>query len=430
MSLIELQCKSEIPLDIVDKHEALLTFLCFKNFEDNFPLLSKKSKNSILNILILRPVILYIDEIKILDFEVNFPSSLPVLKNLKKITIDDYNINNFLQNWNLFPNIRELEIHSSVDISLEDGIFSGIERLTIVNTVNEIKPAPKLSCKNLEYLFLSGFSVEFVNKLPSVLVLEDCIVRRSENLPGCNSLTLTSSFWKFPSVPVDELFLDESDYSTKITSLKVLHLRESKISTNLQEISGLRELKFIRTEPTFENMPDTIEKFIYDFSSPITGLIWANNVKELILRDLPDEFEFPVNLQRLTISNSKLSYNFLSGLKKKKRLEFLKIVYSSLDFFGDLDCNAKLLVISNSDFVHDSEIIGCDKVFAYNCQNLVKTPVFRHEIFQMSKKDFILLCRSLNYKQAEKVLLESDLRLLRILDYDKWQVFNKIFNLV
>lgn len=416
MSLLELQCKDNITIEMLEKHEALFAFLCFKNFEEYFPLLSRSNRSFILNYLISKPMISKLDEIKILDYEVTLPEDMAILSCLKKLTIDDYNINKFFGNWEYFSTVEDLTIFTSVDIMFDFGKF---KRLTLANTGKEMRSIPEITSNGLEYLHLSGFSVRFKGKLPKTLILEDCYVDRSSNLEGCESMTLICTFWENPSVPSKELILHETNFGQEISNMEVLHLSKSSFNTNISEIVNLKEFKYIGlSDPRYEDLPPTIDKLIYCFFPPIKGNTWSHGIREMILKDVNDSMFFPNSLERLTLSNSKISCD---NFKPAKKLLFLKIAYSEI-IGHTFDCSSSNTILTNVNFRSMCYVMNFGKICLFECNNVEGMSQFRFNLFDMTKKDFILLCSNTNNLS----IIRDDLYLLRNYDETKWKTFVKI----
>lgn len=420
MSFVKLRCKTNFTPDDENNHECFLSFLAFKNFDKYFPLINKKNKSRIMNLLTTKFMFQFLDEINVFNMELNFPDNLIELPFVKKISVDDYNINKIFHAWNLFPSLTELYLETSVDVCLNNDT---LKKLSVLNSSNDFKNSPEINCKNLEDLSLMGFSVEFRGKLPKKLKLHTCYVNSSYDLTGCDVMDLTSTIWENPSIPLKELYLDDSDFSTNVLSLKILHITDSKFNSRLSDIVGVEELKYDNGgNPDFESFPDSLTKLICNMSS-LPSYSFTKNLRELILKNVGETFTPPDHLEKLTLTNSSLCGKTFSP---KTKLSYLKIMYSKLSHYY-FNFNTDVLVLYESDFYQAAEITGYDKLAAYDCKNLPDVKQFNTDIFSMTDDDFIKYCGAFANNFSLKINCENDLRSLKLFNPDKHKTFMEIY---
>jgi hypothetical protein len=411
----------QIPNDVLDKHDALITFLALKDIDEYFPILDKNQKSRVINYLITKAAVFNLKEMKIMDLELNLPENLEVLKNLRKLTMDDYNTNKICQNWDYFAYVENLVIFTSVGLSFA---FKNLKKLTVANISSEIKDFDVTIFPNLDFLSLSGFFLEFNQRIPETIVLEDCYVANSKNLPGCKSMTLISTIWKTPSAPSNTLILEETDYYLEVQNLEVLHLNRSNFPGDLKDLLNLKELKYIGSEVRYDDIPTSVERLTYDFEIPIQGKLFSENLKQLFLKGVTNSFNIPVNLEILVLTNSKLNAD---EIKITKRLKELRIVFSEISGHC-LVCNAESVVLKDNVFYNFCEIKDFDRIMSHNCKN-IDIDQFNYDLVNMSRKEYLDMCftESFFLEFSNFPYFVADLDLLKTYDRKKWEIFFEIF---
>lgn len=416
----------------------LLPLLCFSNFDEFFPLFDSSSKTKLLNQMILEEACFFISEMDLTAAELEFGKiQKRKFPHLNKIKIDDYNLNQFIRHWEIFKNIRILEIITSVEIFFEFSQFKNLENFTLINSEKELKNIPNINGVNLKFLCLNGFKVEFRGKLPDILELTDCYVRTSTKLEGCRKMKLFTVLWENPSLPYEELYIEDIDFQNNyphdFSKLKILHINNCSTNLNTENFINLTEIRCTGQVTMVSPIvfSDTIKKIIIDIE------VFSNfpkDLEKLCLREFGNNFENTTKIDTLILSNSIFDIENLILTIKNIEIGKLIISYSQIYFKNNSNLSkikfpksiktiiVNQCIVKNSFYCENPE--DDQKILSYKTPQFSTYNIFQQnfyqvdsEVYEMSKKEFLVYCNSNKNKifnEFNKVYLD----LLKLKDFE------------
>lgn len=416
MTLRELQYLRTFDENLIEENKEILSFACFNDIDSIFPLLNLRDKGKVFSLLMQAGNLSFIPTFSIQNLEVEIPEDINFTM-VKTLKIDDYNLNQFILKYENFPNIENLCIHSGVEIHFPFSTIKNLKTISLynVNFDKRLFNLPDLSKTSPSLLRLMRYRCCFAGRLPEEVHFEECYIEESSNLEGCRKMTLLSTVWYTPSMPTEELILEDVRYSMSPKHLKKLSMDSSMINVYIHEIENLEELKIInhnyKDNDCLLSFPQSLKKLIIDYEHVmVKNLSFNENLRHLTFRGPKEvtnvQMIFPYNLQSLVIYTSVLSLEALvrnlppnlESLRMKnctfRAVEFHSekrtvLFKSSLKNIEIINCNdEENLFLSYSNEIQ-SVLIVSSKVNTSEKENVINT---KTNIPLLSEEEFARLC--------------------------------------
>jgi len=203
-----------------------------------------------------------------------------------------------------------------------------------INSDKKLYFLPDLNNIHLDSLSLMRYRCEFRGILPSEIHFEECYIENSANLSGCKKMTLLSTSWNTPSIPSEELILEDVKFTGVPEKLKKLSMNNAMINAHIHTIDGLEELKIINHDFKANNcllsFPPTLKTLIIDYEYIVAkNLVLNNGLEVLFIRGPREKYNhmisYPPMLKELTIYNAVISLEeLISQIPKSVEKLFLK----------------------------------------------------------------------------------------------------------
>lgn len=464
MALKNLSYSTKISKEILDQKKEIIAFYAFSNFSKYFPLMNNIQKSQLLNDLLKERVLLFIPQMDITNCEIFFPEEFKnlIFKNLESVILDDYNLNQFFsfEEYETFRRISSLTIFSETKMLFEGEFclrFKYLKNLTLVNKTKRMMPFPlKNIPKLLDKFEICGYRICFEGRLPRELLLEDCFVKDSSKLPGCEKMSIFNTYWEEPSPPIGELYLENTTFRGDVETLEILHSNDSTISINIEKNKKLKDLRLTRTiVENFTILSESTEKLTIDLETlrnKFSSLKQYKNTKELNFRfDICDAINldfFPMNLQKICFSNSRFSIEkiieILGKIPNDISVRFTYCNFSDEEKFKvhkivKIPKNFLKLEIISSNINQESSSIELipeklkepeiliSETEKITCKNAIIT---KTNVYWMEKNDFIKFCNKKSKSRGiftECFVFLKDIILLTIYD-QKFKEYLTIFS--
>lgn len=407
----------------------VLTIMAFHNIDEVAPILSNKEHEDLLDHLIDSRSLPYISTFNIRRIHVDIPTDINYML-LSKIVVDEMNLTQILImiGQRRFPNLKYLEIYTGGNIVFKN--LPQLETLCIYNMTDDILNLPLISdTSHIECLKLSGYKVEFTGRLPKRLVLEQCYVKNSSKLPGCEEMILHSSRWDTPSFPSISLHVEYMTYEHQppptLSSIELVHCLAR---FNLDRFVSLRYLKMLYLHPDSDIRSRTnlnIDTIIASDIDILTQEIDISSVKKIAISSLKNNM-LPINelnlARRTPLAKEVIFYKCFMELNKV--IEFLP---KSVVKLSITDCvlGSEIAVIPNN--VENLQFFYCTSNSPYitiprNLPSLIsighqpiisiannpplKYNVSKTEVLLMSLNEFRLYCISHMRKDNKNIFNE------------------------
>jgi hypothetical protein len=369
-------------IESIKGKEELLVMLAFSDVSKIAPALSTKDHEELLEHLIASRSLPFIPEFNVLRVHVDLPSDL-IYPNLVKITVDEMNLNQILvmiKNGN-FPGLRDLTIYTGGQIIFNN--LPQLKKLGLYNMTGDILEMPIIPqnvMNSIEHLELSGYVLKFGGRLPKYLLMEQCHVIDSSNLPGCESLSLNSVRWVTPSYPSKYLYLEKCTYNGQPpNTLQELHLINCQVRMSLDIMKNLHTLRMLNLKQ------DSLLRggYFTNLTTTVTDLtiqeVECDKVRKLSLTGREDPSDLNIrgrmpNVEHVLIHDMDLNLN-----------EFISSMPASVTKFVASRCVLNRGgIIEGAYDITDSIPVSIMELEFYSCYSLV--------MFKTKRIDKLVVC--------------------------------------
>lgn len=462
MDIRKLSYYDKFDQELFENKKEVIGFLAFSNFMVNFPLINKSQKSFILNDIIKSEIISFIPEMNLLDTHLLFPDDFEErnLSELEEVKVDDYNLNQFFLYSDVFLKIKSLTIITESRMLSESFKFNYLKSLTVVNTMTKIINFPFDRLPLLTNLELCGFYILFCDLLPETLLLEDCVINESSNLEGCSKMSLFTCYWKNPSSPKDELYIEDMEYNSDVKTLKKFHANNSKFKIDIGKNMNLEEMRFTgnNISDIYIIFPPSLKKLITDENSLLNGkcspLESCLSLEELFLESKTEEElkirKFPQNMKKLLLTNAKFfPENILYELNNLNNKVSISFKYCNFIIPADRIQDYKEIKLSRK--ISRLEIISCknentnndinissdnQEIFIANTEkisvneNNIRAVKIFTDIINKNRDDFIRFCSEKSKETYFKnyFLYLRDIIKISKIDNKKYSEYMEIFS--